>query len=161
MTIKEAIIRSLEDLDRLSNSIEICDHILANNYYEFAGKTPPATVSAQLPADRPLARADALGHDGESIHRFWHRLPDHGYLCQGLRVGKLFPALLQAHGVYRLLHPDCHSGQSDRCLGSDHPGFQHDAAHHPLQRQGADAGTGGDLVQHHHPDAGHPQCGHP
>ena len=48
MTIKEAIIKSLEDLDRLANSIEICDHILANNYYEFAGKTPPATVSAQL-----------------------------------------------------------------------------------------------------------------
>lgn len=48
MTIKEAIIKSLEDLDRLANSIEICDHILANSYYEFAGKTPPATVSAQL-----------------------------------------------------------------------------------------------------------------
>lgn len=48
MTIKEAIIKSLEDLDRLANSIEICDHILANNYYEFSGKTPPATVSAQL-----------------------------------------------------------------------------------------------------------------
>lgn len=48
MTIKEAIIKSIEDLDRLANSIEICDRILANNYYEFAGKTPPATVSAQL-----------------------------------------------------------------------------------------------------------------
>jgi hypothetical protein len=48
MTIKEAIIKSLEDLDKLANSIEICEHILANSYYEFAGKTPPATVSAQL-----------------------------------------------------------------------------------------------------------------
>lgn len=48
MTIKEAILKSLEKLNRLANSIEICDHILTNNYYEFAGKTPPATVSAQL-----------------------------------------------------------------------------------------------------------------
>ncbi len=48
MTIKEAIIKSLEDLARLANSIEICDHILTNNYYEFAGKTPSATISAQL-----------------------------------------------------------------------------------------------------------------
>jgi len=48
MTIKEAIIKSLNDLDRLANSGEICDHILAKSYYEFAGKTPAATVSAQL-----------------------------------------------------------------------------------------------------------------
>jgi hypothetical protein len=48
MTIKEAIIKSLEDLNKLANSVEICDHILANKYYEFAGKTPSATVSAQL-----------------------------------------------------------------------------------------------------------------
>ncbi|MBS1613901.1 MAG: hypothetical protein JST49_13850 [Bacteroidetes bacterium] len=48
MTIKEAILKSLEDLNRLANSIEICDHILESKYYEFAGKTPPATVSAQL-----------------------------------------------------------------------------------------------------------------
>lgn len=48
MTIKEAIIKSLEGLEKPSNSNEICDCILANNYYEFAGKTPPSTVSAQL-----------------------------------------------------------------------------------------------------------------
>lgn len=48
MTIKEAIIKSLEDLNRLANSNEICNHILSNKYYEFAGKTPAATVSAQL-----------------------------------------------------------------------------------------------------------------
>lgn len=48
MTIKEAIIKSLGDLDRLANSSEVCDHILKNRYYEFAGKTPPATVSSQL-----------------------------------------------------------------------------------------------------------------
>jgi len=48
MTIKEAIIKSLEALDRVANSVEICDHILANNFYEFSGKTPAATVSSQL-----------------------------------------------------------------------------------------------------------------
>ena len=48
MTIKEAIIKSLEDLNKLANSIEICEYILTNKYYEFSGKTPPATVSAQL-----------------------------------------------------------------------------------------------------------------
>ncbi|SMC41026.1 hypothetical protein [Moheibacter sediminis] len=48
MTIKEAILKSLEDLNTLANSIEICNHILENKYYEFAGKTPASTVSAQL-----------------------------------------------------------------------------------------------------------------
>lgn len=48
MTIKEAILKSLEDLNTLANSIEICNHILKNKYYEFAGKTPASTVSAQL-----------------------------------------------------------------------------------------------------------------
>lgn len=48
MTIKEAILKSLEDLNKLANSIEITDHILANKYYEFAGKTPASTISAQL-----------------------------------------------------------------------------------------------------------------
>lgn len=48
MTIKEAIIKSLDELGKLANSIEICDYILANGYYEFGGKTPAATISAQL-----------------------------------------------------------------------------------------------------------------
>lgn len=48
MKIKEAIIKSLEDLDKLANSNEICEHILTNNYSEFSGKTPHSTVSAQL-----------------------------------------------------------------------------------------------------------------
>ncbi|MBL7977551.1 MAG: hypothetical protein JNN12_04360 [Bacteroidetes Order II. Incertae sedis bacterium] len=48
MTIKEAIIKSLYDFGTLANSIEICDHILAKRYYEFSGKTPHATISAQL-----------------------------------------------------------------------------------------------------------------
>ncbi len=48
MTIKEAILKSLENFNTLANSIEICNHILENKYYEFAGKTPASTVSAQL-----------------------------------------------------------------------------------------------------------------
>ncbi|MFN3379205.1 MAG: hypothetical protein ACK41O_07095, partial [Runella zeae] len=32
----------------MANSIEICNHILENSYYEFAGKTPASTISAQL-----------------------------------------------------------------------------------------------------------------
>ena len=48
MTIKEAILKSLDNLNKLSNSTEICNHILNNRYYEFAGKTPASTVSAQL-----------------------------------------------------------------------------------------------------------------
>lgn len=48
MKIKEAILKSLEDIKGLSNSTEICNHILEKKYYEFAGKTPASTVSAQL-----------------------------------------------------------------------------------------------------------------
>ena len=47
-TIKDAIIQSLEELGKPSTSIEVCDHILANKYYEFTGKTPQNTISAQL-----------------------------------------------------------------------------------------------------------------
>ncbi len=49
MTIKEAILKSLDDLNKLTNSMEVCDHILEKNYYDFGtAKTPPATVSALL-----------------------------------------------------------------------------------------------------------------
>lgn len=48
MTIKETILKSLGDFNTLAGSIEICNHILENKYYEFAGKTPASTVSAQL-----------------------------------------------------------------------------------------------------------------
>jgi len=50
MTIKEAILKSLEDMNNLANSTEVCEHILLNKYYEFSGKTPHSTVSAQLGA---------------------------------------------------------------------------------------------------------------
>ena len=48
MTIKEAIIKSMSDMKRLANSYDILEHILSNNYYSFTGKTPVATISAQL-----------------------------------------------------------------------------------------------------------------
>jgi len=49
MTIKEAILRSLEDIKGLTNYIKICEHIIKNKYYDFGdAQTPPATVSAQL-----------------------------------------------------------------------------------------------------------------
>ncbi|WP_345081736.1 hypothetical protein [Nemorincola caseinilytica] len=48
-TIRDAILKSLEDLGNLSNSTDICNHILSNKYYDFGGaKTPTNTVSAQL-----------------------------------------------------------------------------------------------------------------
>ncbi len=48
MTIKEAIIKSLEELKTLADSNEVCSYILSNQYFNFAGKTPASTVSAQL-----------------------------------------------------------------------------------------------------------------
>lgn len=49
MTVKEAILKSLEDIAGLSNSTEICNYILENKYYDF-GTTiqPSATISATL-----------------------------------------------------------------------------------------------------------------
>jgi len=49
MTIKEAILKSLEDLQKLASSDEVYDTIVRNNYYQFTkGKTPKNTVSSQL-----------------------------------------------------------------------------------------------------------------
>lgn len=49
MIIKEAILKSLEELKTLANNVQVYDHIVKNNYYEFTqGKTPKATISAQL-----------------------------------------------------------------------------------------------------------------
>lgn len=49
MTIKEAILKSLEDLVIPVNNNEVFNHIVNKNYYEFLkGKTPAATISAQL-----------------------------------------------------------------------------------------------------------------
>lgn len=48
MTIKEAIILSLEDIKELSTSTEVCSHLIEKKYCIFTGKTPYDTVSAQL-----------------------------------------------------------------------------------------------------------------
>jgi hypothetical protein len=49
MTIKEAILKSLEEINALTNYMEIYNHIVKNNYFEFVvGKTPASTVSALL-----------------------------------------------------------------------------------------------------------------
>ena len=49
MIIKEAILKSLEDIGTLANNVQVYEHIIKNNYYEFTtGKTPKSTISAQL-----------------------------------------------------------------------------------------------------------------
>ncbi len=49
MTIKEAILISLEEINRLTNYNEVCNNIIAKEYYNFKdNKTPSATISALL-----------------------------------------------------------------------------------------------------------------
>jgi hypothetical protein len=49
MTIKEAILKSLEDLKALSSNKDVYNNIIKNKYYSFEnGKTPESTISALL-----------------------------------------------------------------------------------------------------------------
>ena len=50
MTIKEAVIQSLDDIKALANYQDIYKHIVAKGYYIFSkeAKTPDSTVSALL-----------------------------------------------------------------------------------------------------------------
>ncbi|MBW6491970.1 MAG: hypothetical protein K0B15_12335 [Lentimicrobium sp.] len=49
MKLKEAVLRSLEEINGLTNYLEVCNHIIAKSYYDFgAAKTPASTVSALL-----------------------------------------------------------------------------------------------------------------
>lgn len=49
MTIKEAILKSLEDLQKILTHNEIYEHIINKNYYNFGdAKTPASTISALL-----------------------------------------------------------------------------------------------------------------
>ncbi|MFT5660672.1 MAG: hypothetical protein ACI9TV_001314 [Sulfurimonas sp.] len=49
MTIKEAILTSLDDIQNLATHNDVYNHIVENRYYSFdKGKTPEATISAQL-----------------------------------------------------------------------------------------------------------------
>ncbi len=51
MTIKEAILKSLDEINDLTTYMEVYNHILKNNYYESGpAKTPASTVSALLGA---------------------------------------------------------------------------------------------------------------
>jgi uncharacterized protein len=49
MTLKEAVLKSLEEIKGLTNYSAVCNHIIENRYYDFGtAKTPPSTVSALL-----------------------------------------------------------------------------------------------------------------
>lgn len=49
MTIKEAILKSLDEINALTTYMDIYNHILKNNYYDFGiAKTPASTISALL-----------------------------------------------------------------------------------------------------------------
>jgi len=49
MTIKEAILKSLDDINDLTTYMDVYNHIVKNNYYDFGtAKTPASTISALL-----------------------------------------------------------------------------------------------------------------
>jgi uncharacterized protein len=49
MTLKEAVLKSLEDINEVTNYLAVCNHIIDKKYYDFSSsKTPSATVSAIL-----------------------------------------------------------------------------------------------------------------
>jgi hypothetical protein len=49
MTLKEAVLRSLEEIQDLTNYLEVFNHIISKGYYDFgSSKTPGSTVSAML-----------------------------------------------------------------------------------------------------------------
>lgn len=48
MTIKEAIIKSLDDIKDLATPAEIYDHIVKNDYYLFGAKKPLEVVNNDL-----------------------------------------------------------------------------------------------------------------
>ena len=49
MTLKEAVLKSLEDINDITNYLAVLNHINEKNYYDFgSGKTPGSTISAVL-----------------------------------------------------------------------------------------------------------------
>ena len=49
MTLKEAILKSLDDINEITNYMDVYNHIVTNNYYDFGtAKSPAATISAYL-----------------------------------------------------------------------------------------------------------------
>ena len=48
MTIKEAILKSLENINGLANATEVYNHIVDNKYFKFGAKNPSALVGSYL-----------------------------------------------------------------------------------------------------------------
>ncbi|NLJ82220.1 MAG: hypothetical protein GX330_03745, partial [Bacteroidales bacterium] len=49
MTIKEAILKSLDEINKLATYMDVHDYIVEKKFYDFGtAKTPPATISALL-----------------------------------------------------------------------------------------------------------------
>jgi hypothetical protein len=49
MTLKEAVLKSLEDINDITNYLAVLNHITQKNYYDFGvAKTPASTISAVL-----------------------------------------------------------------------------------------------------------------
>jgi len=49
MTIKEAILKSLDEINDLTNYMDVYNHIVKNNFYDFGpAKTAASTISALL-----------------------------------------------------------------------------------------------------------------
>ena len=49
MTLKEAVLKSLEDITEITNYLAVLNHIVEKKYYDFGGaKTPGSTISAVL-----------------------------------------------------------------------------------------------------------------
>ena len=72
MTIKEAILKSLEDKQNLMTHWDILKDIQKNNYYDFASaKTPKSTISAQL--------GDFIRKDDSRISRVKREKNSYGY----------------------------------------------------------------------------------
>jgi len=48
MKLKEAVLKSLEDINGIANYLAVYENIVSKNYFSFEGKTPTSTVSAIL-----------------------------------------------------------------------------------------------------------------
>jgi len=49
MTIKEAILKSLDDISGLTNYLEVCKNVIDKGYFDFGStKNPSATISSKL-----------------------------------------------------------------------------------------------------------------
>ena len=69
LTLKEAILKSLEDINNLTNHWEVLKHIKNKSYYDFGNaKTPEATISASLGdfIRKGDSRVKRIKQDGQS-----------------------------------------------------------------------------------------------